>query len=216
MAEKIAVMRDVRAENNALAEKVRSEHAARGVFIIDVLGAPGVGKTSVIREIAKRITARPVSVIEGDIEGDIDTVALNKLSIDAFQINTHGGCHLDAKQMEKALTEHRVKDNAVVFIENVGNLVCPAGWFIGEHMKMLIVSSADGSDKPYKYPRAFERSSGVIINKADLLPYVDFDRTYFMNGVRALNKDASVFEVAAKSGMGFDELAAWVLAKAKQ
>ncbi|MEK6795401.1 MAG: hydrogenase nickel incorporation protein HypB [Spirochaetota bacterium] len=214
MAEKIAVMRDVRAENNAIAERIRSEHTARGVFIIDVLGAPGVGKTSVIREIAKRMT-RTVTVIEGDIEGNIDTVALNALSIDAFQINTHGGCHLDAKMMEKAFRDHPVKDDSIVFIENVGNLVCPAGWFIGEHMKLLIVSSADGSDKPYKYPRAFERAAGVVVNKSDLLPYVDFDREYFMNGVLALNKDAVVFEVTAKTGVDLDFLAAWVAKKAK-
>jgi hydrogenase nickel incorporation protein HypB len=173
------------------------------------MGAPGAGKTTVIRRIIERLGQKS-AVIEGDIESDIDSDALKALGIDAVQINTHGACHLDAPVVDAAVRSLDSIEESVLFIENIGNLVCPAEFNIGEHIKMLVLTATDGSDKPYKYPLAFEKADIIVLNKADLLPYVDFDEAFFMAGVRALNPHAPVCKVSAKSGDGVDNIVQWI------
>src|SRR5271157_2741270 len=175
MAENIRVMEDIMSENGRIAVKVREKLSERRVIAVNILGAPGAGKTSVLKRIFGWLPGDK-AVIEGDVESEIDTVDLRNFGVRAFQINTLGGCHLDAPMIETAIEKFEPVASSWLFIENIGNLICPAEFDIGEHLMLLICSTADGSDKPYKYPLAFERAAAVVVNKQDLEPYVDFDR----------------------------------------
>ena len=206
----IAVMADINAENDRRAVGIKQGLNARGIFTINVIGAPGAGKTSCLTHIIEGMTDVAAYVIEGDIQSDIDTQKLLALGIEAVQIETGGACHIDAVLIENILDKLSLDKKGVLYIENIGNLVCPAEFNIGEDIKMLIVTAADGADKPYKYPLAFEEAAAILLNKADLLPYVDFDMDYFMKGVRALNKNAPVFVVSARNGDGFDGVCEWI------
>lgn len=212
--EKIDVKKSIFNRNDRIAYELSTEMSERGTLVINVMGAPGAGKTSVIRGAAAGL-GMACAVIEGDIESDIDTQTLNAAGIKTHQINTHGACHLDAPTIRKAVGDFEVPKGGVVFIENIGNLVCPAEFNIGEHVKMLIVTVTDGSDKPYKYPLAFEKADIIVLNKADLLPYVDFDESFFMAGVRALNPKAPVMKVSARAGKGVDGIVQWIQEKKK-
>jgi hydrogenase nickel incorporation protein HypB len=175
------------------------------------MGAPGAGKTSSIINMIKNLGDKKIYVIEGDIESDIDTVKLQELGIDTIQINTNGACHLDAPTIKTSLKGLPLDQSGILFIENIGNLVCPAEFQIGEHIKMLICSAAEGSDKPYKYPLAFEKADIILLTKCDLKEYVDFNDEFFTKGIRALNKTAPIFEVNAKTGDGFKAVAEWIM-----
>jgi len=208
--EKVEIIQDIYEENNIIADEVNEELNKKGVYCINVMGSPGAGKTSSLVQIIKRLTDSKAYVLEGDIESDIDTILMKKLGVEAIQINTGGACHLDSIVIQNAIKGFDFKQNGILFIENIGNLVCPAEFIIGEHIKMLISSVAEGSDKPYKYPLAFEKANIIILNKWDLIPYVDFDEEFFMKGVRALNKTAPVFKVSCKNDEGFEEVVLWI------
>jgi hydrogenase nickel incorporation protein HypB len=212
---KIGVMESILDHNDKIAEKTSSTLDKAGIFAINVMGAPGAGKTSSIISMIKELKDLKAYVVEGDIESDIDTKTLTSLGIDTMQINTHGACHLDAPTISSALKEFKLDCPGVMFIENIGNLVCPAEFQIGEHIKMLIVTVTEGSDKPYKYPLAFEKADVIIINKCDLIPYVDFNEEYFMSGVRALNPSALVVKVSSRQNTGFKEVTEWIREKTK-
>lgn len=207
---KVGVMEDIHAENDHIAEHVKEDLEAKDILVINEMGAPGVGKTTTLVNIFKHLKENIPYVIEGDIESNIDTVKLKELGVKAFQINTFGACHLDAPLIKNAVQNMDFEEKGMLFIENVGNLVCPAEFSIGEHLKMLILSVTEGSDKPYKYPLAFEKADLIVLNKVDLLPYLDFDEDFFMKGVRALNKNVPLFKVSGKTGEGFSEVAAWL------
>jgi len=211
----IEVMESVYDRNEKLAAEFNKKLSGQHVFCVNVLGAPGVGKTVSLEKIIAGL-GEPVFVIEGDIESDIDTRKLTALGIKAVQINTGGACHLDAPLVSNAF-ESALPDFArgVLFIENIGNLVCPAEFMIGEHIKMLVSAVTEGSDKPYKYPLAFEKADIILLNKLDLLPYVDFDWEYFYSGIRKLNPSVPVFKVSGKTGEGYGEAAAWLKTRAK-
>ncbi|QIB69225.1 hydrogenase nickel incorporation protein HypB [Aminipila butyrica] len=205
----IEVMQSVYDKNDEVAQQINQQLTEKGIFAVNVMGAPGVGKTSSLIQIIQRLGDVSSYVIEGDIEADIDTKKLLSLGVKTVQINTNGACHLDSPLIGEAVEELDIQ-KGVLFIENIGNLVCPAEFQIGEHVKMLISTVTEGSDKPYKYPLAFEKADIILINKWDLLPYVDFDEEYFMKGVRALNKTAPIFKVASKDGQGFEEVVSWI------
>jgi len=209
----IQIMEDIYAENDQVSEGIQQDLSARGIYAINVLGAPGAGKTTSIINIIKRLPGITPYVIEGDIQSDIDTRKLNDLGIESVQINTNGACHLEGVQIQGMLPKLSLNRPGILFVENIGNLVCPAEFTIGEHIKILICTVTDGADKPYKYPLAFEKAAAVLLNKADLLPYVDFDMDYFTKGVQALNSDAPIFLVSGKTGAGFDEVCEWIKAK---
>ena len=194
----------------------RSHMAAHGILVVNEMGAPGVGKTTTLKQIFKHLDGVKPYVIEGDIESDLDTQDLKQLGVDAHQINTFGACHLDAPMIDHMLGHMDLQERGILFIENVGNLVCPAEFSIGEHVKMLISTVTEGSDKPYKYPLAFEKADLILLNKIDLIPYLDFDEEFFMKGVRALNKDVPVFKVNGKTGEGYAEVAQWLKEKAEK
>ncbi len=210
---RIDVQEGILDENDHIAHHVNEHLTDHGILVVNEMGAPGVGKTTTIKNITRHLKVRPY-VIEGDIESDLDTQDLNAMGIETHQINTYGACHLDAPLIQHQ-TEHMSFDEpGILFIENIGNLVCPAEFTIGEHVMMLISTVTEGSDKPYKYPLAFEKADIIILNKVDLIPYLDFDEEFFMKGVRALNKDVPVFKVSGRTGEGFEEVAAWLEEKA--
>lgn len=208
----IEIMQSVYDKNDEVAGEINQSLTNKGVYAINVMGAPGVGKTSTLIQIIKRLNDITPYVIEGDIEADFDTKKLLSLGVKTTQINTGGACHLDSPLIGKAVEDINI-DKGILFIENIGNLVCPAEFKIGEHAKMLISTVTEGSDKPYKYPLAFEKADIIVLNKCDLLPYVDFDEDFFMKGVRALNKKAPVIKVSCKSEEGFEKLVSWIIEK---
>jgi hydrogenase nickel incorporation protein HypB len=208
--QKVEVVQNIYTENEKIAFSIKERLTEMGLFTINVLGSPGSGKTSTLMQIITRLPDTKCYVIEGDLESDIDTQKMKSMGVDTYQINTNGACHLDAPTLQLALEKFAPKEKGFLFVENIGNLVCTAEFVIGEHIKMLICSVAEGSDKPYKYPVIFENADVIILNKSDLKPYVDFDDKFFYDGVSALNKKAPVFEVCAKTGEGFDKVVEWI------
>ena len=214
MEKEIEIMESVFDRNEKLALKTKDMLTEKKVFAINVMGAPGVGKTTCLLNIIPNLSSKSY-VIEGDIESDIDTQKLKSLGIDAVQINTGGACHLDSPLISEALNKLDLKEG-VLFIENIGNLVCPAEFLIGEHIKMLILGVTEGSDKPYKYPLAFEKADIILLNKEDLIEYVDFDLEMFKEAFLKLNKNAPIFLVSGKEGSGFMEVADWIEEKREE
>lgn len=206
----IEVIQNIYSENDKIAQEVNTKLNDVGVFVINVMGAPGAGKTSSIISIIQNNPDKQFYVIEGDIESDIDAIKLQELGIDTIQINTNGACHLDAPVIQSSLQGLNINKPGILFIENIGNLVCPAEFQIGEHIKMLICSAAEGSDKPYKYPLAFEKADIILLTKCDIKEFVDFDDDFFYKGIRVLNKTAPIFEVNAKKSKGFEQVSAWL------
>lgn len=206
----IKVMESIYSANDLIAGEIQKKLLDKGIYTVNVIGAPGAGKTSCLIGIIGGLSGIKCYVIEGDIQSDIDTEKLKGLGIDAVQIQTGGACHLEGTLIRNTLGKLPLVGPGVLFIENIGNLVCPAEFNIGENIKVLIVTVAEGADKPYKYPLAFEKAAAILLNKTDLLPYVDFDMDYFTKGVRALNSDAPIFLVSAKSGDGLHEVCQWL------
>ena len=174
---------------------------------------PGAGKTSLILGTLRELGDRArIGVIEGDIAGSIDTEkVLSGGAQDAVQINTGGNCHLEANMIDRALDDMDLSALDIILIENVGNLVCPSHWALGEHLKLCLLGAAEGHDKPVKYPEIFAVSDVIILNKIDLIEHVDFDRTFFCESVRALNPHAPIFEVSCRTGAGLAGWTDWLL-----
>lgn len=210
----IEIMQSVYDKNDQVASQINASLTSKCIYAINVMGAPGAGKTTSLIQIIKRLTDVTSYVIEGDIEADFDTKTLQSLGVKAIQINTGGACHLDSPLIGEAVDELNISDG-VLFIENIGNLVCPAEFMIGEHAKMLISTVTEGSDKPYKYPLAFEKADLILLNKCDLLPYIDFDEDFFMKGVRALNQTAPVIKVSGKTEEGYEKVVEWIVEKTR-
>jgi hydrogenase nickel incorporation protein HypB len=197
-------------ENDALARRVNEGLRSRGVFTINILGSPGAGKTSLITRLAERLRPEPLAVIEGDVASDIDTRTLRALGIEAYQIETGGDCHLNAPMTQAALERMSVPDGSWLFIENIGNLICPAEFVVGEDLKLVVASVAEGSDKPYKYPAAFARSAACVLTKIDLREAVGFDEAFFRAGLASVAPESSVFPLNGRSGEGVDALVDWL------
>jgi hydrogenase nickel incorporation protein HypB len=214
MAITIDIRRAVYEANDERARAINEGLRARGIFTVNILGSPGAGKTSLIARLAELIQAgprpRPLAVIEGDIASDIDTRALRSLGIDAWQIQTGGDCHLNAAMVEAILGRMDVADDSWLFVENIGNLVCPAEFVIGEDIKVVVASAAEGSDKPYKYPAVFEKSSGCILTKTDIAVAVGFDEAFFRRGFEATAPGRPLFHLDGRSGEGAAAVLAWL------
>jgi hydrogenase nickel incorporation protein HypB len=207
VVEKILSANDLIALEN---QKLLDEY---GVVAVNVMASPGAGKTSTILRAIEALHGRlQVGVIEGDVAGRLDADKVAETGTPVVQINTGGGCHLDAPQVRSALQQLPLDGIDLLFIENVGNLVCPTGFALGEHVKMMIASVPEGHDKPIKYPGMFTVVDALVLNKVDLMPYLDFDLIAFRTAVRALNADAPLFEVSCKTGEGIKVWAEWLLA----
>ena len=207
----ISVKKDVLSANSETAERIRSRLKKHHVRMINIMSSPGAGKTSLITATIHHFknTCR-IAVIEGDIASSIDAEKISKLNVPAIQINTGGGCHLDANMIEKAMGDLYLDRLDLVFIENVGNLVCTADFDLGAHRNVVILSVPEGDDKPYKYPLIFAEADAVLINKVDVLPYFDFDLESFPEIINGLNPSAAVIPVSAKTGEGLDGWFSWI------
>jgi len=209
---RIELKRAIYEENDRLAGEIHEGLRSRGVFTVNVLGSPGAGKTSLLMRLAERLAPDPLAVIEGDVASDIDARALKALGIDAYQIETGGDCHLNAPMIQAILGKMKIADDSWLFIENIGNLICPAESVIGEDIKIVVASVAEGSDKPYKYPLAFQRSAACILTKPDLMKAVDFDEVFFRSGLSSVAPEAPLFTVNGRTGEGADALVEWLRA----
>jgi hydrogenase nickel incorporation protein HypB len=202
-------------ETRARANKGRLD--GRGIFSVNIMSSPGAGKTSLIMGTiqALRDKAR-IAVIEGDVASSVDADKINAIGIPVVQINTAGGCHLDAAMVEKALDALPLDDIDLILIENVGNLICPNAFALGEDRRVMIASLPEGDDKPYKYPAMFADTDVVLLNKTDLQPYLDFDREAFQKAVTGLNPDVVIFPVSCKTGAGLADWFAWLESAVKE
>ncbi len=204
----VKMMKNILHANDSLAADNRSYFEDNSITAINIMASPGSGKTSMILGLFKELEGKaPVAVIEGDIASSIDAEKIDRLGKPVIQINTGGGCHLDANMIKTAVESLNLEKGTLLFIENVGNLVCPSSFDLGEGIKLVIASVPEGHDKPYKYTSMFEAADIVVLNKTDLLPYIDFDKDSFYKGVKALNSKAEIVEICCKSGEGLEKLA---------
>jgi hydrogenase nickel incorporation protein HypB len=210
----IPIEKRILSANDEIAAENRSVFAEHGILTVNIMASPGAGKTSVILATAERLPpgVRP-GVIEGDLASRIDTEKMLAAGIPAVQINTGGGCHLDAPMIRTALPQLPLAGIDILFVENVGNLVCPAEFDLGAQIAVVIASVPEGHDKPYKYPGMFAAAGAVILNKADLVQYFDFDLDYFRRGLAMVNPDAPLFLVSCRTGAGLAEWIEWLAAR---
>jgi hydrogenase nickel incorporation protein HypB len=210
-AKMVQIEQDILAKNDRHARFNREFLAERGIAALNLVSSPGAGKTTLLAESIRRLMPPiPVSVIEGDQQTSNDADRIRATGARALQINTGKGCHLDASMVERALERLQPEPESLLFIENVGNLVCPAAFDLGEAHKVVVLSVTEGEDKPLKYPDMFRASSVMLLNKVDLLPYVDFDVDKCIAYARRVNPGIEVMQISATKGDGFDDWLAWL------
>jgi len=213
---KIVVAKKILKANDQLAAENRARLDAAGVFGLNVVGSPGAGKTTLLEAVFARLKGRLTpAVIEGDIAGSIDAQRMERIGVPVVQINTDGACHLDANVVASALKELDLAAIDVLVIENVGNLVCTAGYDLGEHLRIVVLSTSEGDDKAYKYPAIFQGSRAMLITKTDLLPHTDFDLQRIAADYKRLSPEGIVLQVSAVSGDGVAEAADWLADKCR-
>lgn len=207
----IRVEQDILSRNNLLAERNRGYFEALGIFCLNLMSSPGSGKTTLLEATIRRLkTDKKLYVIEGDQQTSNDADRIAALEVPVFQVNTGTGCHLDAAMVNHAVKHLGPVTGSVLFVENVGNLVCPAMFDLGEAAKVVIVSTTEGDDKPLKYPHIFREASVCVINKIDLQPYLDTDVAALRENALQVNPALQVFEVSATKGDGMDAWCDWV------
>ncbi|MDP1985092.1 MAG: hydrogenase nickel incorporation protein HypB [Sulfuritalea sp.] len=207
----VQIEQDILAKNNAYAAQNRQRLAARGIFTLNLVSSPGSGKTTLLCKTIEMLKGRqPVTVIEGDQQTSQDAERIRATGAPAIQINTGKGCHLDAHMVGHAMEKLDLPQNSLLMIENVGNLVCPAAFDLGEAHKVVILSVTEGEDKPIKYPDMFRAAKLMLMNKCDLLPYVSFKVDAAIDFARRVNPGIEVIEVSATTGQGMDDWLAWI------
>ena len=208
---KVTVVKNVLDANDRIAAENRELFDRHKVYVINLMSSPGAGKTTLVEKtIAALKDKYRIGVIEGDIQDTYDADRIAKLGIPVVQINTGGACHIDGNMIREALPTFDLSKTDLLIIENVGNLVCPAEFKIGENVKIMLLSTPEGADKPAKYPLMFQESSALLINKMDLMPYVDFDLEKARRDALALHKDLKIFEVSCKTAAGLETWIAWL------
>ena len=198
---KLEINKDLRSLNNRKAAENREKFKSHGIYVINMMGSPGAGKTTLLENILPKLGAHlRTAVIEGDLATQNDALRIAKTGVTALQINTNGGCHLDSEMIEKQLRKLDLDSLDLIIIENVGNLVCPASFDLGEDMRMVVLSVAEGEDKPVKYPTAFLNADTAVITKTDLVPYVNVDVNVMKRYIAGINPKVMVFETTKKDG----------------
>ncbi|MFC1989053.1 hydrogenase nickel incorporation protein HypB [Chloroflexota bacterium] len=213
----IKVLKGILSANEAIARRNQERLDKHMILTVNIMSSPGAGKTSLILQTIKRLKPKTrVAVIEGDVASSIDADKVYQQGVPVIQINTDGGCHLDANMTESALNNLPLEEIDLVLIENVGNLICPAEFALGEHKRVMLMSTPEGDDKPYKYPLMFTESDVALINKIDLLPYLDFNVTSFNQVVTGLNPKVKIFPISCKTGEGLVAWFSWLEGEIKQ
>jgi hydrogenase nickel incorporation protein HypB len=218
MTQNISVVENILNANDRLAEQNRARLDAAGIFSINILASPGAGKTSLIEQTLPLLKGKlRVAAIDGDIATSIDADRAAAAGAGAaIQINTGGDCHLDAVMLHGALNQIDLTQFDLLIVENVGNLVCPANFKLGTHKTVLVASVPEGDDKPYKYPGTYRGVDALVINKIDLLPYVNFRMDYFQQGVQVLNPGVTTFPISCRTGEGLDAWVEWLILNSKK
>ncbi|HEY41786.1 MAG TPA: hydrogenase nickel incorporation protein HypB [Dehalococcoidia bacterium] len=210
----IKVLKDILGANDQMAQSNQQLLDGNHVFAVNLMASPGAGKTSLVLETIKGLQGKVrIGVIEGDISSTFDSELIAQQGVPVVQINTGGECHLDASMIRNALENLPLTDIDLLLVENVGNLVCPAEFNLGEHRKIVVSSVPEGDDKPIKYPAMFIIANAVVLNKTDLLPYVKFDSDRFREAVREINRKLDIFEVSCTTGEGIERWTSWLLAE---
>jgi len=207
---KVKVVTKILEANERIANENRRIFDNAGLYVINLMSGPGAGKTSVLEKSLDASTGLRIGVIEGDIAGSDDAERISRCGAPVVQINTGGACHLDANMIYEVLGDLPLQDLDLLVIENVGNLVCPAEFNLGKNMKVMVVSIAEGHDKPLKYPLMFQESSALILNKIDLAPYLDVELEKIRRDASLLNPKLKIFEVSCRTGQGLPEWIAWL------
>ena len=218
MTQRIQVVENILNANDRLAEENFARIEAAGVFSINIIASPGAGKTSLIEKTLPLLKGKlRVAAIDGDIATSIDSDRAAAAGAGAsIQINTGGDCHLDAVMLRGALNQLDLTQFDLLIVENVGNLVCPANFKLGTHVTILVASVPEGDDKPYKYPGTYRGVDALVVNKIDLLPYVDFRMEYFAQGVQVLNPNVTTFPLSCRTGEGLEAWADWLIEHSKK
>ncbi len=207
----IKVLQNILSANDAIARRNQERLDKHGILAINVMSSPGSGKTSLILQTIKKLKEKNrIAVIEGDVASRVDADKVHQHGVPVIQINTAGGCHLDADMTENALDNLPLAETDLLLIENVGNLICPAEFALGEHKKVMLLSMPEGDDKPHKYPLMFTETDVVLVNKIDLLPYLDFNMGAFNKTVTGLNPKVKIFPVSCKTGEGLEAWFSWL------
>ncbi len=211
MTMKIVSAKKILAGNDKIARANQELFDREGVFVLNLLGSPGAGKTSLLEALLPRLAENmPVAVIEGDLATSQDARRVAALDVPVVQVNTEGACHLDAAMVSSAAEALDLPKGGILFIENVGNLVCPAGFRLGEHLRLVVLSVTEGDDKVAKYPPMFQKTQAVALNKIDLLEALDFDEEKVREDLGRLLPEGRLFRVSARTGRGVEELESWV------
>jgi len=210
----IKVIKNILSLNDAVATRIRQNMDGRSLTLLNLLASPGGGKTTFILALARRLAGQlRIGVIEGDLASSVDADKVAAAGLPVVQINTEGGCHLEARQVEKALPQLPLDDIDLLIVENVGNLVCTASYDLGEDLRVVLSSVPEGHDKPYKYPKIFHNLDAVIVTKTDLTPYIDYDLDEFKTAIRSINQDVPILPISATKGDGMDAVCDWLLGK---
>lgn len=213
----VTIERKVLEKNDELAQQNRLLFARNGIFVINLVSLPGSGKTSLLEKTLDYLKGKiKIAVVEGDVQTDLDAQRVAKFGVPVVQIVTNGGCHLEAKLVQDAIENIDLKDIELLVIENVGNLVCPAGYDLGEAMKVVVASTTEGDDKPLKYPAMFRNASVLIINKVDLVPYVNCSLNQLKKNALQINPNLEVFETSCTTNAGIPEWSQWLLNKTEK
>jgi len=207
----IRIMKNILDRNQNKAKEVRDMLASKKVVMVNIISSPGAGKTTLLERTLEEFNSKfRIGVIEGDITTDRDARRLQKFDIPIVVINTEGGCHLDSHSISKALDSFDLDNLDLIFVENVGNLICPSEFDLGEKFKLAVVSTAEGDDKPGKYPLLFREAGAVLLNKIDLIPYTNFNLENFRTDLRNINAGVPLLEISCTKGDGMKEWFKWI------
>ncbi len=213
---KVTIAQNILAVNEHVAQEIRQLLNAHGIRALNIMSSPGAGKTTLLERTIEGLRGQlGIGVIEGDVETSADAERIEAAGAETVQINTRGACHLEAHMIRDALAQIDLAHVRLLVIENVGNLVCPAAWDLGEDLRVVVVSTTEGDDKPAKYPQMFAISQVMVVNKIDLLPYVDYDVQKVRRHALAINPNLRIFEVSCRTGEGLEAWYEWLVAFAR-